>query len=67
MERNNSELIATLGNFVNRWQKIVTDDFARKVPAATKMAEVDRAVIAEVDGLVQGVADDLEAFRFKAG
>ncbi len=66
VERNNSELIATLGNFVNRWQKIVTDDFGRKVPATTRMAEIDRAVIAEVDGLVKSVADDLEAFRFKA-
>ncbi|MFQ5411215.1 MAG: methionine--tRNA ligase, partial [Phycisphaerae bacterium] len=29
IERNNTELIATLGNFVNRWQKIVTEDFDR--------------------------------------
>ncbi len=66
VERNNSELIATLGNFVNRWQKIVTDDYGRKVPQPTKTADADRAVIAEVRGLVQSVADDLEAFRFKS-
>src|SRR5262249_12000925 len=66
VERNNSELIATLGNFVNRWQKIVTDDFGRIVPAPPKAADVDRAVLGEIDGLVGSVADDLEGFRFKA-
>jgi methionyl-tRNA synthetase len=66
VERNNSELIATLGNFVNRWQKIVTEDFGRIVPAATKPVDADRGVLAEVDGLVASVGDDLEGFRFKS-
>ncbi|MCK6457644.1 MAG: class I tRNA ligase family protein, partial [Phycisphaerae bacterium] len=65
VERNNSELIATLGNFVNRWQKIVTDDHGRVVPAA-ETSDVDRAQLEEIRGLAQTVGDLLEACSFKA-
>lgn len=66
VERNNSELIATLGNFVNRWQKIVTEAFARRVPAPTRLADADRAVLAEVRALVDSVGGDIEGYRFKS-
>lgn len=65
IDRNNAELIATLGNFINRWQKIVTEDFARTVPEASNPAAEDTALLAEIAALPAAVADDLEAFRFK--
>ena len=46
VERNNTELIATLGNFVNRWQKIVTDDFERRVPAAGRAERLEAELLA---------------------
>lgn len=66
VERNNSELIATLGNFVNRWQKIVTDDFGRKVPAAERMESLEQDLLTKIRELPAQVGDDLEACRFKA-
>lgn len=66
VERNNSELIATLGNFVNRWQKIVTDDFARKVPASTNPESLETDLLAKITRLPAEVAADIEAARFKS-
>ncbi|MFO0972919.1 MAG: methionine--tRNA ligase [Phycisphaerae bacterium] len=66
VERNNSELIATLGNFVNRWQKIAGEDFGRSVPAPVKLGEPERAVLAEIRALVDSVGGDLDACRFKS-
>ncbi len=66
VERNNAELIATLGNFINRWQKIVTDDYGRRVPPADALDDGDRAHLAEVRGLVESVGADLEGCRFRS-
>jgi methionyl-tRNA synthetase len=66
LERNNSELIATLGNFVNRWQKIVTDDFARKIPPAPKVEDLEKDLLAKIDKLPEEVGADIEAARFKS-
>ncbi len=66
LERNNAELIATLGNFVNRWQKIVTQDFERKVPEATKAENLEGELLATIRLLPEKVAEDIEATRFKA-
>jgi hypothetical protein len=55
-----------LGNFVNRWQKIVSDDFERKVPAATKVESLETELLAKLDRLPGEVGDDIEATRFKA-
>ena len=72
VQRNNSELIANLGNFFNRWQKIITQDFGRKVPEPDEsaMTEGDREVLAgtvggqKVEALVGRCLDEC---RFKDG
>lgn len=66
VERNNSELIATLGNFVNRWQKIITDDFGRKVPPDNAVEEADRRLLQTVRAVPAAVGEDIEATRFKS-
>ena len=66
IERNNAELIATLGNFVNRWQKIVTDDFERKVPSADCADQLEADLLAKLKALPKSVGDDIEAMRFKS-
>ncbi|MBN2560534.1 MAG: methionine--tRNA ligase [Phycisphaerae bacterium] len=66
MERNNAELIATLGNFVNRWQKIVTNDFDRKVPDAARAEQIEADLLAKIRALPDEVAEDIEATRFKS-
>jgi methionyl-tRNA synthetase len=66
VERNNAELIATLGNFVNRWQKIVTDDFGRKVPDAGSAGQLEADLLAKIRALPEEVGDDIERTRFKS-
>ncbi len=66
VERNNSELIATLGNFVNRWQKIVTDDFGRRVPENDAAESIERDMLARIHELPGHVGAEIEATRFKA-
>lgn len=66
VERNNSELIATLGNFINRWQKIVTEDYERKVPPFDRAEDAEKRLLAQMAALPDEVADDLESTRFKA-
>lgn len=66
VERNNNELIATLGNFVNRWQKIVTEHFDRKVPNNDRAETLEADLLATIHALPDAVAEDIEATRFKA-
>jgi len=66
LERNNAELIATLGNFVNRWQRIATEDFGRRVPDDSKADIPERDVLAHIRALPDQVGRDIEATRFKA-
>lgn len=66
VERNNSELIAALGNYVNRWQKIVTQDFDRKVPSDDKSEDLEKKILAEIRALPDDVAEDIESMRFKS-
>ena len=66
VERNNAELIAALGNFVNRWQKIVTQNFDRKVPPADKAEALETALLGEIRALPDQVSADIEATRFKS-
>lgn len=66
VERNNAELIATLGNFVNRWQKIVTDEFDRKVPGAERADQLEADLLEKIRSLPKSVGNDIEAMRFKS-
>lgn len=61
--RNNGELVATLGNFVNR-----TLSLARGVvPSASAAVDSDRALLAEGAAALQRVGACIEAHRFRAG
>jgi len=66
VERNNAELIATLGNFINRWQKIVTSEFDRKVPDPAAAQNEEKQLLVQIRALPDQVADEIEQNRFKA-
>lgn len=63
--RNNNELVAILGNFVNR--AIVLDHkyFEGKVPERGELLDIDRAVLDEVREAVAATAADIENFKFR--
>ena len=63
--RNNSELVAILGNFVNR--AIVLDHkyFEGKVPAAGELTDVDTAMLKELGEIKDALTQALETFHFR--
>ena len=63
--RNNSELVAVLGNFVNRAVVLTHKYFGGKVPADLKPEPVDRETLAQIPALKKAVEDNLENFKFR--
>ena len=63
--RNNSELVAIFGNFVNRAVVLTHKYFEGKVPAAGELTEVDRETLAEVPALRESLEKNIENYRFR--
>ena len=64
--RNNNELVAILGNFVNRAVVLDHKYFDGKVPAIEGgLTDVDREVLAEVKAAVEATTADIENFKFR--
>ncbi len=66
ISRNNSELLANLGNFVNRTATFAHRYHGAKVPEAGSRAPADREQLAACARAAEGAAEQLERFRFKA-
>ena len=64
-ERNNSELVAIYGNFVNRALQLTKKYFAGVVPQCGDLLDVDKAAIDEFKGVKTNVETLLEAFKFR--
>lgn len=63
--RNNSELVAILGNFVNRAMVLTQKYFDSKVPAIVELDNYDRETLAEIPKLKQSIEQNLDEFRFR--
>jgi len=63
--RNNSELVAILGNFVNRALVLTQKYFNGKVPSVNALSTQDQEVIAEIATFPQRIEDALENYRFR--
>ena len=63
--RNNSELVAIFGNFVNRAVVLTHKYFGGKVPACGELLDVDKEVLAEIPALKASMERNLEGFRFR--
>lgn len=63
--RNNSELVAILGNFVNRAMVLTQKYFDSKVPAIAELDNYDRETLAEIPKLKQSIEQNLDEFRFR--
>ena len=63
--RNNNELVAVYGNFVNRALQLTQKYYAGIVPEAGTLTPDDEAVIAEFRDVKERVETLLEAFRFR--
>lgn len=63
--RNNNELVAILGNFVNRVCVLTKKYFDRVVPAPGELTDIDRALRDEIISLKDSAEKNLENFRFR--
>ncbi|MEH3113778.1 methionine--tRNA ligase [Pedobacter terrae] len=63
--RNNNELVAILGNFVNRVVVLTHKYFDGAVPTCMEITEVDQAVIDELAGYPAKIAASIENYRFR--
>lgn len=63
--RNNSELVAILGNFVNRAMVLTQKYFSGKVPAINGLTGYDREVIAEIPVIGKEFENSIETFKFR--
>jgi methionyl-tRNA synthetase len=63
--RNNSELVAILGNFVNRALVLTQKYFDGKVPARGALQAIDSETLAEIVRIKEAVSANVEEFHFR--
>ncbi len=63
--RNNNELVAILGNFINRTLVLTNNYYSGKVPAVGELNEQDRLVLEEIRKFPKRISDSLDQFRFR--
>ena len=64
-QRNNSELVAILGNFVNRAVVLTQKYFDGKVPANLKPEAIDAETLAQIPEFRKSLEANLEGFHFR--
>ncbi len=63
--RNNSELVAIFGNFVNRAVVLTRKYFAGVVPACGALEDVDKEALAQIPVLKESMEKNIEGYRFR--
>ena len=64
-QRNNSELVAIFGNFVNRAVVLTHKYFGGKVPPCASLLDVDKEVLAQIPQLRTSMENNLENYKFR--
>lgn len=63
--RNNNELVAILGNFINRALVLTHKYFDGRVPKGTVIEDYDRQTLSEIANVKKDLENNLDAFRFR--
>ena len=63
--KNNNELVATLGNFVNRTLVLIHKYYAGIVPETTSLTPIDQTIIVQMQEAAESIGQAIEKFRFK--
>jgi methionyl-tRNA synthetase len=63
--RNNNELVAILGNFVNRALVLTKKYYGGVVPACGELTDYDKETIAELSGIKASLEANIESYRFR--
>jgi methionyl-tRNA synthetase len=64
-DRNNNELVAVLGNFVNRTLVLTAKYFESKVPARGELLEAEKICLDAVQHAPKLVSESIEKYRFR--
>jgi len=65
--RNNNELVAILGNFINRALVLTNKYYSGKIPARNELFDVDEEVIEKLKQAPNKISKALDNFRFREG
>ncbi|MGQ9620781.1 MAG: methionine--tRNA ligase [Bacteroidales bacterium] len=65
--RNNNELVAILGNFVNRTLVLTNNYFSGKVPPRGNLNEYDNQMFNQITTLCTNTGSNIENFKFREG
>lgn len=63
--RNNSELVAILGNFVNRAVVLTHKYFDGKVPGNPSPADIDRETLDQIPQIKKSIEENISHFKFR--
>ncbi|MDT8308772.1 MAG: methionine--tRNA ligase [Bacteroidales bacterium] len=63
--RNNSELLAIFGNFVNRTMVLTHKYFNGTIPEVNELTKTEENIIAEIEKFPARIANNLEVFKFR--
>ena len=63
--RNNNELVAIYGNFINRVVVLTHKYYAGEVPKASELFEIDVDVLSEMRRLPKKIGASIELYRFR--
>lgn len=63
--KNNSELVAIFGNFVNRAVVLTHKYYSGKVPARGKLFDIDEGLIQTIKEAPEKIAKSLDQFKFR--
>src|SRR5680860_1252106 len=63
--RNNNELVAVFGNFINRVLVLTDKYYAGEVPAPGEFSEVDKNTLATLRAYPAVIASSIEKYRFR--
>ncbi len=63
--KNNNELVAIFGNFVNRALVLTQKNFDNKVPALGSLTEIDSKLLNDLKAFPTRIANSIESYRFR--
>ncbi|MCQ2142828.1 MAG: methionine--tRNA ligase [Bacteroidales bacterium] len=63
--RNNSELVAIFGNFVNRAVVLTHKYFDGKVPACGELEPIDRETLEALPAIKEAIEKNIESYKFR--
>jgi len=64
-QRNNSELVAIFGNFINRVVVLTNKYYEGKVPSPSDLSEIDQQTLTELKAYPAVIASSIEKYRFR--